>query len=89
MQFVNDRVEAEVCAKNFGIEKFHHVALRAIFKIGGSVGDTKFVEVKKQTHYGCNTASTGPFEVIYGSITCSRPSRQVLKPFEWAKNIDF
>jgi hypothetical protein len=30
--------------------------------------DTDFVQIKKQTIYGHNTASTGPFGVIYRSI---------------------
>ena len=65
------------------------VALRPIIKIAVGMADIDFLYFKKQTCFRCNTASTGPFRVIYGSNCSSRPSKQVLESIEWTKNIDF
>ena len=59
MQFVNDRVEAEVCAM------FWNRKIPPRGRNRGVAGDTKFVEVKKRTHYGSNMASTCQFDMIY------------------------
>ena len=59
------------------------VALCPKIEIAVGAADTDFVLIKKQTLFGHNTASTGPFGAIYGSICSSRPSRQVLESIEW------
>ena len=63
----------------FVIGRANHVEI----EIAVGAADTDFVLIKKQTLFGHNTASTGPFGVIYGSICSSRPSRQVLESIEW------
>ena len=39
-----------------------------ILSAGRATAENNFVQIKKQTLYGHNTARTGPFGVIYGSI---------------------
>ena len=84
VSFVIGRAKPLVSAKIFGILKFHQwVALCPKIEIGVGNADTDFVQIKKQTLYDHNTASTGPFGTIYGSICSSSPSRQVLESIEW------
>ena len=69
VSFVIGRAKHLVSAKIFGISKFcQQVALRPKIEIIVGAADTNFVQIKKQTLYGHNTASNGPFGVIYGSI---------------------
>ena len=66
-----------VFAKILGISKFWKITIAV------GTADTDFVLFKKQNLFDRNTASTGPFGAIYGSICSSRPSGQVLESIEW------